>query len=343
LRVLVVQLSAGWAGTERHAVELANELSSHLDVAILLRARPRERHRHAEYAALRASIAPGIPVYLSSRATPCFGLWRAIARFRPDLIHAHHERSARVAALWARPLGIPVIATIHMRYRAVDYARCDALIALNEAERARAAAAFRGEVVLIENWVVPWPRPDPARINALRRELGIDAGDFVIGSIGRLAHVKRIDGLIAAFAAADLPRSRLIIVGDGGERAALEANGAARGLGDRVRFAGFRADARDFYALFDLFVLNSAYDPYPLVILEAAEQRLKVIATATAGAQMMAANLPLTLIEIDSPTALTEALRAGYAARAEPAPVFSGFALADRLPDILALYRRSCR
>ncbi len=340
LRILVVQLSAGFAGTERHAAELVNGLAPHAEVALLLRARPGETHRQAEYAALRAAVAPGIPVFLSSRAAPCLGLWRALWRFRPDLIHAHHERSARVAALCAGRFGIPVVATVHVHYRARDFGGCRALIVLNEAERVRVRASFPREVALIENWVVPQPRPDAVRLAALRRELGIAAGDFVVGSVGRLAPVKRVGGVIAAFAQAGLERSRLIVVGDGGERPALEADVARLRLGDRVRLAGFRADVREFYALFDVLVLNSADEPYGLVILEAAASGVAVIATATDGARAIGARLPIALVPTDQPAALAQAMRAAHAARHANSPPFAGFSFEERLPALLALYRR---
>ena len=342
VRVLILQLSAGFAGTERHAAELANGLAPHADVAVLLRARPREADRQAEYTALRAAVAPGIPVFLCSRAAPCIGLWRAVRRFRPDLIHAHHERSARVATSCANPpgFGVPVVATVHVHYRARDFGRCRALVVLNEAERVGVQAVFPREVALIENWVMPHPRPDAARLAALRRALGIAPGDFVVGCVGRLAPVKRVDGVIAAFAQADLGSSRLVVVGDGGVRPALEAQIARLGLGDRVRLAGFRADVRDLYALFDVLVSNSADEPYGLVILEAAASGVPVIATATDGARAIAARLPITLVPTDRPEALVQAMRARHAERHAAAPPFAGFGFEDRLPALLALYRQ---
>ncbi len=338
MRVLVVLLSVGFAGTERHAVELAGGLAQSEEVALVLREAPAEPHRQAEYAALLASIPPSLRVFPASRAMPWLGLWRAIRRFRPDVIHAHHERSARVATSCARLFGIPVAATLHIGWRR-DFAPCDGLVALTPDELGRIPSDFPGVRRLIENWVVPHVSPGPARLAELRRELGIGADEYVVGSVGRLAPVKRMDGLIDAFARAGLPDARLVVIGAGEAREALEAQAAALGLAGRVRFTGFRADARDCFFLFSLFVLNSESEPYGLAILEAASSGVPVISTATAGARTIAANLAVTLVPIGDTGALAQALHAAWTRRHDPAPECRGFDFADRRPAILQFYR----
>jgi glycosyltransferase involved in cell wall biosynthesis len=340
LRVLIIQLSVGFSGTEKHAVELANGLSPHLDVAVLLRPKPAAPERHAEYDALRDAINSNIPVYLSSRGMLPFGLWNAIRRFRPDLIHAHYEGSARMAARWARPLGIPLIATIHTQYRHRSFGACDALIALTENERQRTRLFYHKEIALIENWVNCKAKPGPNRVVSLRTEFGIKNNSFVVGSVGRLEPIKRTKGIIDSFRAADLPESRLIVVGNGSEIDALKTYVSNRGLSERVCFAGFRADTWEIFSLFDVFVINSTEEAYGLVILEAAANNVKVIATATAGARAISVNLEITLIEIEPEAALSIALRNAYATQKEPAPPMQGFSFTDRLPDLLALYHR---
>ncbi|HEX7388722.1 MAG TPA: glycosyltransferase [Acidiphilium sp.] len=345
LRILLVLLSAGFAGTERHAVELANGLCDHADVAMVLRKRPSEPHRHAEYDALRRAIDPRITIFESRRAIPHSGVLRAILKFRPRIIHAHYERSARVAAFCARFFGVPVVATIHVHYRERDFGRCAALVALTEAENRRAGTAFPREIAVIGNWVIPPPvrrKSAPGEHQANRARFGIGPAEFVVGSIGRLAPVKSIDGLISAFAAAGLPDARLVIVGDGSERPRLEALAETLGLGDRVCFTGFTEDVWSAYSLFDVFVLNSRDEPFGLVILEALAMGVPVIATATDGACAIAERLPVTLIPPNSPEALVRALRtAATGSRAgTPATDCSGFLLADRLPELIALYHR---
>jgi glycosyltransferase involved in cell wall biosynthesis len=337
LRILIVQLSASYAGTERHASELAAGLAAAHDVATVLRARPRAAGRQAQYDALLASVSPRVRLFVVWRALAWLGVLVAVLRFRPDVIHAHYERSVRLACRVARLFGVPVIGTIHTRYSAPDFARCTALVALTEAERARAACAFPRELAVIENWVQPWPRPGRARIAALRAEFGV--GDaFVFGCVGRLEPVKRMDLLIDAFARAGLPQARLVIIGEGSARPALAAQVARLGLPERVILAPFRRDVRDCYAVFGCFVSASSFDPFALTLLEAAEQLVPIISTATEAAVAIARRSPITLVPHDDAPALAAALRAAMAGPAQGPPL-KGFAFADRLPQFEALYR----
>ena len=73
--------------------------------------------------------------------------------------------------------------------------------------------------------------------------------------------------------------ARLVIVGDGPERAALEALAAAEGVGGQVEFAGHRADPAPLYAGFDIFALSSDTEQMPLSVLEAMASGLPVAAT----------------------------------------------------------------
>lgn len=339
MRVLVALLSIGFAGTERHALELANALSQHCDVALLLRERPREAHQQAAYDALLRTIDPGLRVFFASRAMPVLGLWRALAQFRPDLIHAHHERSARIASRYA--FGVPVLATVHMHYRARDFARCRGLICLTQAEASALPHDFAGARFVIGNWVIPQPRPLAAALQSLRDSFGIQSDDYVIGTVARLEPVKGLEGLITAFHAAALPRSRLVIVGQGEQRPMLAGLARRLGLGDRVVFTGFRADARELYWLFDLFVLNSSDDPYPLAILEAAAAGVPVIASSTIGAVAMADHLPIRLVPLRSPVDLAHAIGEAWSQRLKPAkPDLGGHSIEGRVAEILAAYRQ---
>ncbi|WP_164103317.1 glycosyltransferase family 4 protein [Candidatus Laterigemmans baculatus] len=114
---------------------------------------------------------------------------------------------------------------------------------------------------------------------------GASAGQLTIGTIGRLATEKGFDLLIEAFAKV-VGRgldARLLIAGEGPERAKLEAQIAAAGLESRVELVGFCADPRGFLECLDLFVLSSLREGLPNVVLEAMAVGVPVIATRVGG------------------------------------------------------------
>lgn len=98
-------------------------------------------------------------------------------------------------------------------------------------------------------------------------------------SVGVLQSQKRFDWLLMAFsqvAAAD-PEARLLILGDGPERASLESLVSRLGLQDRVFLPGFVDNPAPYYAEADLFVLSSEYEGLSLVLVEALEQGTPVV------------------------------------------------------------------
>lgn len=115
-----------------------------------------------------------------------------------------------------------------------------------------------------------------------RRSVGLD-GTLVL-TVARLYKWKNIDVLIRLVP--DLPpESRLVIVGDGPEEAALRRLAADLGVDHRVVFVG--RVPQDRVALYlraaDVFVLNTRYEGLSHTILEAMDVGLPVIATAVGG------------------------------------------------------------
>ncbi|MBI2515328.1 MAG: glycosyltransferase [Opitutae bacterium] len=115
--------------------------------------------------------------------------------------------------------------------------------------------------------------------NTIRQRLGFEGK--VVLAIGRLARNKGYDLLIDAFtlAASRLPDAVLYLAVGGtslnpAEQKILDdlkAQAAALGLGERVRFGGFVADAdlADYYRAADVFVLSSRYEPFGMTAIEA--------------------------------------------------------------------------
>jgi glycosyltransferase involved in cell wall biosynthesis len=103
------------------------------------------------------------------------------------------------------------------------------------------------------------------------------AEGLVVGSVGRLDEQKAYDVLIAALPS--LPDVTVVLVGDGPARAKLEELARHHGVADRVIFTGWQAEARRYLGGFDVFVLPSRYEGFPLSIIEAMLACLPVVAT----------------------------------------------------------------
>ncbi|MEP6634851.1 MAG: glycosyltransferase family 4 protein, partial [Luteimonas sp.] len=217
-----------------------------------------------------------------------------------DVLHVHDYKSAFYAWLATRRRRITLVATLHgwveasqalRLYNTLEIAllrRFDALVVVAEAqiERLLSAGVQRTRIHQIDNGI-DIPAPGATASPALRQALGLNDANYVFGAVGRLSPEKNLACLIDAFAAADASdhsfnthRPSLLIVGDGPERAALQAQTARLGLSARIRFAGTRTDMDDIYPLIDCLVLPSLSEGMPLVVLEAMAHAIPVIASA---------------------------------------------------------------
>jgi glycosyltransferase involved in cell wall biosynthesis len=142
-----------------------------------------------------------------------------------------------------------------------------------------------GRLEVLPNGIDLGPVPSAATRARAREALGAGADELLVGSAARLDPVKGLGTLIAAFARVkeEHPSARLVILGEGPERAALEREIVAQDLEDAVRLAGHRPDVRDLLPAFDLYVNSSTYEGVSLTILEAMAAALPVVATAVGG------------------------------------------------------------
>lgn len=107
----------------------------------------------------------------------------------------------------------------------------------------------------------------------------------VIGVVSRLSPEKGVDLAlrIHRVVIARHPAARLVIAGEGQERAALEALSGELGLGDSVQWLGYRDDLDPMYGEMDVLLLPSRSEGLPNVILEGMAHGIPVVATAVGG------------------------------------------------------------
>ncbi len=116
--------------------------------------------------------------------------------------------------------------------------------------------------------------PDPAAFPIAKRE-----GEFWVGTLAGLRPVKQLPALVQAFN--QLPDNwRLVILGEGPERARIEEAAARFGLSERVHLPGNISDPARVIGLFDIFALSSKSEQFPLSVVEAMAAGLPVAAPA---------------------------------------------------------------
>ena len=139
--------------------------------------------------------------------------------------------------------------------------------------------------VLLENGIDASEYSRRQTVAEAKAALGLPAAGLVIGAVGRLSGEKGFDVLIRsvhALVARGLD-VRLVIVGEGGERANLEGLIRELQLGDRVRLAGWQADVRGYFEAMDVFALSSLREGLPNVLLEAMALEVPVVSTRVNG------------------------------------------------------------
>jgi sugar transferase (PEP-CTERM/EpsH1 system associated) len=118
----------------------------------------------------------------------------------------------------------------------------------------------------------------------VKQELGIDPHTFIVGTVGRLDKVKNYQMLLNALLSQTRYKNpyKLMLIGDGPERADLEAFVTTHRLSN-VEFLGEKQNVQDYLQIFDLFVLTSMVEGISNTILEAMATGTPVIATRVGG------------------------------------------------------------
>ncbi|MDH7637381.1 glycosyltransferase [Sphingomonas oryzagri] len=285
IAILFQDFAAG--GTERIMVRLANEWARSREVAIFC---------GSESGPARSGVSAGVQVFETTPATPRSLLSRWILgrklspmlrRWRPDVIVGPGNHmlpvilaSDRTATPIVCKLSNPIDPATHsmipsgwlagVRRRAC--APLTQIVAMSPSLRDEAARYLRTDhvTVISEPILAALPAPIHRRPKRPRRRIVF---------AGRLVAQKNV--ALALRTLALLPAEMtLTIVGDGPDRARLEALSLRLGLAGRVRFVGFVADIAPYLTDADLFLLPSRFEGYPAVLIEALAAGLPVVATA---------------------------------------------------------------
>ncbi len=260
----------------------------------------------------RVLRSPGLPLvdtgyYLSFSYSPDA---KALLRTM-DLVHVHHPfLSGRLALRYCRPLRIPVVFTNHTRYdlymqtylpilsdglgetflQAYLPGFCREVDLVISPSRGMEAVLRRlgvdADIQVIPNGV-ELDHFRQIQVCRSREELGFNKDDVILVYVGRLAPEKNLHFLLHAFCgiAQAYPRARLLLIGDGPEREALEGDVHLAGMGERICFLGMvdYADVPGYLHMGDAFVTASVTEVHPLSIIEAMAAGLPALGISSPG------------------------------------------------------------
>lgn len=328
LRILTVtpRSPLGQGGVERHVMEVDRRLAAAGATVEVLCAEPGGPPR-AE------TEADGLPIR-TVRAWPANrdyylapGIWREMARRSWDVVHvqSYHTLVAPLAMLRALTLGIPYVVTFHggghssgLRNRSRRLQR--RLLRPLLARAARLVAVARFEVELYGRELKLPPERFALIPNGTELPLATPAAASrngstpTIATIGRLEHYKGHHRVLAAFPEVLRlePRAKLMVVGSGPAEGDLRRQAEELGVADRVEFTSVPAgDAAGMSALLGrvaLVVLMSEFETHPLVALEAAAARCRLLVADAGGLAELAGEGLARAVPLDeSPAALARA------------------------------------
>jgi glycosyltransferase involved in cell wall biosynthesis len=239
---------------------------------------------------------------------------RTLRRLAPDIVHANLAspwscqysiaaasllRSARVVAVYQLP--VPPISRRQWRMKRLTSHGVDRHVGVGTRTSREVESLVGlppGSVVTIHNGVPddrhrPAPRPRPGPL---------------IGAIGRLEPQKGFDILIRGLR--DIDGASLVLVGDGSERTPLERLARELGLAERITWIGWTNEVRSYLGAFDVFVLPSRFEGFPLAVLEALLARAAVVATDVGSvSEAVRDGETGLLVPADDPAALVAATR----------------------------------
>ncbi len=142
------------------------------------------------------------------------------------------------------------------------------------------------------------PRPDGKRDDRLAASLGIALEERVVGIVADLRRQKDHATFLDAGRRVieRVPRTRLLLVGDGPLRRELEDEAARLGLGARAVFAGQRDDVAALLGIMDVSVLSSTNEGLPYAALESMASGVPLVATAVGAVPEMVGDDPTAII-----------------------------------------------
>ena len=338
IMIVVARLNVG--GVALNVVQLADHLSRMPDVEVLLvNGLVGEHEGDMQYLVdatnLKQVVIPtlGRELSLLRDVVTLWQLWRLMRKFRPDVVHTHTAKAGFVGR-WAAWLArvparfhtfhghvfhgyfSPRRTQVFLRLERLSARISTRIITLSESLRRELAEEYRvtnaERIEIIPLGLDLKPFAEAHRTGHFRGLVGLSEDTKLIGVIGRLVSIKnhRLFVEAASLLHEERPDVRFVIVGDGDQRAAIEADITRRGLGEVILMCGWAQDMAAVVGDCDLVTITSDNEGTPVSLIEAIVAGVPVVSTRVGGVEdLLAADLPGQLVPPGDAKALSAAWR----------------------------------
>lgn len=336
IKILYVITKGNWGGAQRYVYDLATHLpTERFEVKVAYGS-------GTELAAKLAQVnVPSLSIPTLDRDINLGADWRVFRelvnlfkRERPDVVHLNSAKIGGLGALAARLVGIPkIIFTAHgwtfkeqrswlatqvikfLSWLTIVLSHHTIVIAESEKKLVQNWLGVTAKLVQIYNGLEP--AKFLSRANAreqLNNKLPLKFSDdnMLIGTIAELHRNKGLGYAVAAMEEVKVthPNVRLLIIGNGEERANLEREIVTKGVSKYVFLTGAIDRAATLLPAFDIFVLPSIKEGLPYVLLEAGAAGLPTVSTTVGGVpEIVHNNVSGLVVPPRQSKALAKALR----------------------------------
>jgi len=200
----------------------------------------------------------------------------AAAFTETKVIFTEHGRFYPDSSTWKRKLINPLLNLFTDRVTTISKATKQALIEFENIPEKSIEVLYNGIAPL---------QVDQEKVQAIRAELSIPNDHTILGTIARFDPIKNHTMMLKAFSKAlkQQPNITLIMVGDGNERANIEACIASLNIANNVILTGYKPKPENYLALMDIYLLSSLSEGTSMTLLEAMSLSKPCVVTDAGG------------------------------------------------------------
>ena len=315
IKIIHINLSRGFAGSERHMVDLINYQSKNYKTYLI----KSKKNTFINYSIVKKETK----IYEISKFFKKNSLKKIIKKINPDIIHTHLGDASRIISKnWGN---FKLVATCHMNYKKKHYTNHDGIIVINKTQEKIIKKQFYNKILRINLWVPSIKSKRQSKIYLLNK-LKIKKKSYIFGSIGRFHYQKGFDLILKIFNKLQLKNCYLILIGNGHTNyKEIYKNNS------KIKILGHKTNPKDYLKIFNTFVFPSRWESFGLSLIEAMNEKLPIITSVNEGNKDWIKKHNVTLFNSDNEDQLKKALFKHYLRK----PKKKKYDLNDFQPNII--------